>query len=287
MDEAAEAVGSVGIASSVTRQATAIVTREQAVAYLTWNAWADSAGLNGYYAVDGTLHESAAMVRGDHFVNFVSGSGMMTTNNINNMRLIRDTHMSLAGQYADYAAAAGTPPADTASAAVFTLLSSDHGNMQLYVDRMFGALATNRWPTPMTITQSELIAGSPIGTGQALNDARVAAGQEAFFTALCGVGAQYARMSQKEAMARGLLALAAVSSGDYWHRLGMLKGVVAVDDAANLASARAMVTALETSYTSLAAVATSAGDIGFASLVTAKLSDVQAIGRRLQALQLA
>jgi|WetSurMetagenome_2_1015567.scaffolds.fasta_scaffold03146_6 hypothetical protein len=286
MDEASEAIGTAMVASPVTRQATAIVARDQAVAYLVWNAWADSAGLNGYYAIDSALHESAALVRGDHFVNFVSGSGMMSVNNINNMRLIRDTHSPLAEQYTDYATAAGTQP-DTASAATFALLATDHGNMQVYVDRMFGALATNRWPAPVTITQSELIAGSPIATGQALANAWLIAGREAYFTALCGVGAQYARMAQKEAMARGLLAFAAVSSGDYWHRLGMLTGVVAVDDYANLVSAMMMATELETSYTSLAAVATTAGDIGFASMVTAKLSDVRAIVRRLQALQLA
>ena len=263
------------------------VVRDQAVAYLAMNAWSSSAGNNGYNAVSAALAESAAMLRGDHFVSFVNSSGILTLRNSDNVRAVRELHQPMAVQYGNYAAAAAAQtPMDTESATVFTQLGEDHSIMHPVIDRMFGGTATGRWPRPMTITQSDLYPGDPVAVGQARVDARLAATREAYFAALCGVASQYARMSRSDGLSLGLLAISTISANDFWRRLGTLTGVVAVDDAANLAAARTMVSALEASYTALSASATAAGDVLFASLVAAKLSDVQAIVVRLAALQI-
>lgn len=282
-----EAVGAVASVSPVTKQAAAAVTQDQAVAYLALNAWGYSAGMNDYHSVGAALSESAAQIRGDHFVNFVNASGILSLSYLANVRTIRDMHGPTVGQYAGYAtsAAAQTPP-DAESVTAFTGLSTDHMVMQSYADRLLGACATNRWPRPMPLSQSDLLPGDPVATGQALTDAREAARREAYFVGLCGVAAQFARMAQKEALSQNLLAFASIAQNDYWCRLGVLTGQVDVDDAANLAAAKTMVSATETSYTSLAAAATAAGDTWFASLVSAKLVEVQAIVARVNALQI-
>ena len=92
-------------------------------------------------------------------------------------------------------AAAQTPP-DTESATAFTGLSNDHMVMQSYADRLLGACATNRWPRPMPLSQSDLLPGDPVAVGQALTDAREAGRREAYFVGLCGVAApQHNRLS--------------------------------------------------------------------------------------------
>ena len=282
-----EAAGAVASVSPVTKQAAVVVAQDQAAAYLALNAWGFSAGSNDYYSVSAALSESAAQIRGDHFVNFVNASGILSLGYLANVRVIRDMNGSMVSQYAGYAtsAAAQTPP-DTESATVLTTLSTDHTVMQSYADRLLGACVTSRWPRPMPLSQSDLLPGDPVAVGQALTDAREAARREAYFVGLCGVAAQFARMAQKEALSQNLLAFASIAQSDYWCRLGVLTGQVDVDDAVNLAAAKAMVSALATSYTSLAAAATAAGDALFASLVSAKLVEVQAIVARVNALQI-
>lgn len=285
MNDAFGSVGAVASVSPATKAAAVVVARGQAVVALKLAAWADSASNNGLYDVGNALTESAAMVRGDHFVNFVNGSSVLTTNNLSNMRYVRELHLPVATRY-DNAATAATAQPDTESAAVFTVLGSDHVIMQGYVDRMYGGCATKRWPRPIPITQSYISPGAPIATGQALVDAEAMADVEAYFVAICQVVAQYGRMTRAEGLALGMLAVAETVGGDYWRRLATLTGLVGMDDAANLTAAQSLVAELQTAYEALAAAATAAGDGFYASMVSTKLVDVQAIGRRLGALHI-